>query len=74
MSEAAAETIWTLAACYAAFGALVAIVLVAGGLNRIDPLAHAAPLRVKLLWLPSFIALWPVLVLRLIKPVRERAV
>ena len=72
MSEAAAGMVWMLIAGYAAIGAAMACALVAGGLARVDPLAQAAPLRVKLLWLPSFVVMWPVLLARLIRPTPEQ--
>lgn len=48
---------------YFALGLGVAFAMIAGWLERLDPLAAAAPWRVKLLLVPGFIALWP-LVLR----------
>lgn len=59
----AAELVWLALAAYAALGALVAVGLLMGGLRRMDPVAAAAPLRVRLLFVPGLIALWP-LVLR----------
>lgn len=50
---------------YAAIGAMVGLRAVSGGLARLDPQAAAAPLRVKLLWAPALIALWPIVALRL---------
>jgi len=50
---------------YCAIGALVALRVVSGGLARLDPQAAAAPLRVKLLWAPGLIGLWPIVALRL---------
>lgn len=67
MSEAAAEMVWMLIAGYAAIGAAIGCALLAGGLARVDALAQAAPLRVKLLWLPSFVVMWPALLVRLIR-------
>jgi hypothetical protein len=61
-----AIAIWRGLLAYAAVGAIAALWMLAGGLKRIDPLAAAAPLRVKLLLAPGLIALWPaMLVLRL---------
>jgi len=63
VSAATAEMIWIIVGGYAAIGVLVALVMIFGLIKRIDPLAHAAPWRVKLLLSPGFVALWPLAVL-----------
>jgi hypothetical protein len=49
---------------YGAFGLITTVALLAGLVARIDPAAAAAPIRVKLLWAPGLVALWPVALLR----------
>jgi hypothetical protein len=56
--------VWLVLAVYAVLGLLVAVPLLLGGLRRIDAAAAAAPVRVKILWLPGLVALWPLMVLR----------
>lgn len=60
MSAGNAELFWTAVSVYAAIGALVAFGLMAGLFSKIDQIAAAAPWRVKLLWTPGLVALWPV--------------
>jgi hypothetical protein len=64
MSVAAAEFLWIALLIYAASGALVAAGLLLGGMRRVDAKAAAAPLRVRLLFVPGIIALWPLLLRR----------
>jgi hypothetical protein len=68
MSIAAAQIVWSLLGLYAAFGVLTAFALLAGGLRKLDPLAHAAPLAVKLVIAPGLIALWPLLAAKALAP------
>ena len=65
MSVAPFDVVALVLGVYAAIGALVGAALLAGPIARIDPAAAAAPLRVKLLWMPGLVALWPVALLRL---------
>ncbi|MCB9845163.1 MAG: hypothetical protein H6811_04155 [Phycisphaeraceae bacterium] len=46
---------------YAAVGLCFAIPFVVSWVKRVDPVAAGAPLRVRLLFLPGAVALWPVL-------------
>lgn len=59
MSVAAAEMIWTAVGAYCAIGGVFALAMILGLMKRLDPLAHAAPLRVRLLLFPGLAALWP---------------
>ncbi len=59
MSVANAEMIWMLIGAYCAIGAVFAVAMILGLIKAIDPLAYAAPWRVKLLLAPGFVALWP---------------
>ena len=52
-----------LAGClewYAAAGAVVAVVLLAGQVDRLDPMLARSPLAVRLLLFPGMVALWPI--------------
>lgn len=62
MTVAWAEAVVDAVALYLATGALFAVVFLAIGLRRLDPIAAAGPLRFKLLIAPGVIAIWPVLV------------
>ncbi len=66
MTERAAELIWLTLGGYAGVGAVVALFLLAGGLRRIDAAAAEASLGVKLVIAPGLIALWPLIVVRLV--------
>jgi len=46
---------------YAAIGAVFAAVFLARGVGAIDPAARNSPGRVRLLWAPGVVALWPVM-------------
>ncbi len=59
MSEQLAAMIWQGLGAYLGFGVATWGWLMASGLARLDPLAAAAPLRVKILITPGLIALWP---------------
>lgn len=67
MSDANAAAFWLGVVAYLACGLLVYAGLSLGGMARLDPLAKAAPAHVKLLLAPGMIALWPLLLWRLIK-------
>lgn len=66
MAEMIALSIWLAIGVYGAIGVCVLLLLLAGGLARIDRNAAIAPLRVKLLIAPGLIALWPLVVRRLL--------
>ena len=74
MQERIAELVWLALAAYAGAGLMVALVLLFGGIGRIDRLAAGAPVRVKLLLLPGLTALWPAIVWRLLggRPPEDR--
>lgn len=59
MSVASAEMIWMVAGAYCAIGCVFALAMILGLIKRLDPIAHAAPWRVKLLLFPGLVALWP---------------
>jgi hypothetical protein len=65
VSIAAAEMIWLGVAAYLVVGAAFAGWMLAGAIKRLDPLAAAAPWRVKLLIAPGLAALWPVMAAKL---------
>lgn len=67
MDVASAQMIWAAIGAYFTAGALTALLLQLGGLKRIDPLAWSAPLQVKLLITPGLIALWPVMLAKLVR-------
>jgi hypothetical protein len=64
MPETIAREIWAFVGAYALVGAVVAVWLNLAGLRRFDEAAVHAPLGVKLLRLPGFVVLWPLLVRR----------
>ena len=66
MSEPLARHLLEVLAIYLAGGTIVALLLVAFGLGRIDPAARKAPWAFRLLVLPGVIAMWPLFVRRLI--------
>lgn len=65
MADGIAVGFWLGLLAYLAPGAALTAWLFAGGLNRLDPLAAAAPLQVKFLIAPGLIALWPLTLRRL---------
>ena len=67
MTEAVAADIWIGVGAYAAVGALVALALLLGAMRRYDPRAAVAPWRVKLLIVPGIVALWPMVLMRLLR-------
>lgn len=75
MAVEVAELFWLMLATYAVVGAVSALVVLWLGQGRLDATALAAPWRVKLLWTPGFIALWPLLLGRLLgwRPREDRA-
>jgi hypothetical protein len=62
MAVAWAETLLNVVALYLAAGAVFAVVFLAFGLRRLDPIAAAGPLRFKLLIAPGVVAIWPVMI------------
>jgi hypothetical protein len=52
---------------YFAFGLLFAIVFVAKGIGRVDPVARGSSIGFRLIVLPGVAALWPLLLARLIQ-------
>lgn len=56
---------------YLGFGLVFGLVFVCKGVERVDASAHAGTLGFRILILPGCAALWPWLVLRLIKPRRD---
>lgn len=66
MDVATAEMIWSSVGAYFGIGLLLAIALVFGLAGRFDPLAAAAPWRVKLVLIPGMVALWPILAVKVI--------
>jgi hypothetical protein len=61
MTTAWAQTVIDLLALYLATGAVFALLFLAFGLRRIDPIAAAGPVRFKLLIAPGVVALWPMM-------------
>lgn len=57
-----AQTIVDAVGLYLAIGLAFAVVFVAFGLRRLDPIAAAGPLRFKLLIAPGVAALWPLMI------------
>ncbi len=49
---------------YALVGLAFGVAFVARGAGRLDPVARGAPVRVRLLFLPGALALWPLLVVK----------
>ena len=46
---------------YLVLGLVFAVLFVLRGYKRIDALAATAPLRIRILWMPAAVALWPLL-------------
>jgi hypothetical protein len=57
---------------YLGVGIAFAILFLAFGLRRFDPIANAGPLRFKLLIAPGVAALWPVMILLWVRGGAER--
>ena len=64
MVTAAAEWFMKLLITYTGIGIAFAILFVAVGVSRIDPVAKGAGLGFRLLILPGATALWPILLIR----------
>lgn len=71
MSEQVAAWVWLCVAAYVSFGALLWILLALGFVKRLDASATAAPWPVKAILAPGLVALWPIVLSKLIKS-RER--
>ena len=67
MIEALAADIWLGVGAYAAIGGLVTLALWLGAMKRFDPVAAHAPWRVKALIAPGVVALWPLVLSRLMQ-------
>ena len=67
MTEAIAANIWLGVGAYGAVGALVTLALWLGAMKRLDPVAAKAPWRVKALVAPGVVALWPLVLARLLR-------
>lgn len=66
VSEETAQQIWLAVGAYLCCGLFVGLFVVPFGLKRIDPAMAPTPTRVRLLILPGLVALWPLVVLRLV--------
>jgi hypothetical protein len=45
---------------YLAIGSVIGVAFVLNGIRKIDPVANGAPLRVRILFLPGAISIWPI--------------
>lgn len=63
----------SILSAYACVGALFAAGFVARGAATIDPVARGAPLRVRLLFAPAALALWPMLLRKWLRTGRTQA-
>jgi len=75
MPVSVAYALLSIIAVYAALGVVTAGWLIAGGLGRLDRNAAHAPLRIKALWIPGFVALWPLMIARAfgVQPAEDRS-
>lgn len=48
-------------AAYLSLGLIFAVLFALSGYKKIDKLAATAPLRIRVLWMPAAVALWPLL-------------
>jgi hypothetical protein len=64
MSHHLAELLVAIASGYVLFGLLFAAAFVTRGVNRIDPLAPAAPWTFRALIVPGTAVFWPLLLVR----------
>ena len=58
--------IWIVSS-YCLIGLLFSIYFAVSGCSRIDPAAASAGVLVRLMWIPAALALWPLLLLRIVK-------
>lgn len=70
MSLAQAEILVNALGLYFAAGALVGLIVVAGGARRFDPDAKAMPLQARFLVFWGAMALWPLMLVKLITGAR----
>lgn len=62
MTPELAALIWTIASVYAGIGVVIALIFLTVFIKRVSPGARAAaPLQFRILVLPACVALWPVL-------------
>lgn len=66
-----AETIILAVASYAILGVVFAVWFVFRGVERIDPVAQGGPVGFRLLILPGSAALWPLLLIRCLRALKE---
>ncbi len=66
MTVVFAETILSCVAGYLSIGLITGILFVLFGVGRIDHAAHGANARFRLIILPGFIGLWPIMIIRLL--------
>lgn len=60
------EAVLLIAGIYAVIGLLFGIFFAAKGVKLLDPVAEGSPLTFRLLMLPGAVALWPVLLKKLL--------
>ncbi|MEM7610333.1 MAG: hypothetical protein AAF270_01560 [Pseudomonadota bacterium] len=68
MSIQLAQWVTTILALYSLAGLVVGLFFVALGVTRVDPAARGTGVGFRLLLLPGSVLLWPMLLLRWIKP------
>lgn len=56
-----AQIFLLILAVYLSLGIAFAVLFAASGYKKIDKLAATAPLRIRILWMPAAVALWPLL-------------
>lgn len=66
MSEQTAALIWLSLVAYLSVGLIVAVATLSFSIKLLEPSAGAMPLRVRLLIVPGLMALWPLIVARLL--------
>ena len=66
MAEETALLVWLSLAAYLGVGLLVAFTTIVFAVKRLEPGAGAMPLRVRLLVTPGLMALWPLVIIRLL--------
>ena len=66
-----AELLVGALAVYGLAGAVFAAAFVTAGIQRVDPVAEQAPVTFRLIAIPGAAALWPFLLVRWIRSVRQ---
>lgn len=66
MAEQTVLLVWLSLAAYLGVGLLVAVTTIVFAMKRIEPGAGDMPLRVRLIVIPGLIALWPLVIVRLL--------